>query len=133
MSRPDASSRAVVVRAARPEAAAKAEVWQEVFVDRSVPLQAYGPVGRAFWDPVHAAVLAPFAQQFLAGLPGLAGAGMTATMATVSFLFPRHGVDATFPQRAAEAAAAEGVSPLVSGQVTERAATLARMLRARAL
>ena len=90
---PDASTRAVVVRAARPEPEAKAEIWREIFVARTVPLQAYGPIGRAFWDPAQAEVLAPFAEQFLAQLPELGEGGMTATLATLGHLFPRHGVD----------------------------------------
>ncbi|MFI7589179.1 aminopeptidase N [Spongisporangium articulatum] len=130
---PDASSRAVAVRAARPEVEAKEEVWQAVIVERSVPLQAYLAVGRAFWDPAHAAVLERFAARYLDVLARLGEGGMTAALATVRQLFPRHGVDADFPRRATELASADDVSPLVRNQVTEAASTLERMLRARGL
>ncbi len=128
---PDAPSRASAVLAARPEIEAKREIWKAVFVDRSVPLQAYRSVGLAFWDPAHAAVLGEFAEEFLSILPALGNSGMTAAMATVGF-FPRHGLGPDFPRRARAAAQGDGVSPLVKGQVTERSATLERMLRARA-
>jgi aminopeptidase N len=130
---PDAPTRVIAVRAARPQLEAKREVWQAAFIQRSVPLQAYGALGAAFWDPAHADVLEVFADEFLAGLPALSESGMTATMATVGNLFPRHGIGADFPERARQAANGEGISPLVKARVTERAATLERMLRARAL
>ncbi|MFN8074285.1 MAG: aminopeptidase N [Kineosporiaceae bacterium] len=130
---PDAVHRAWVVRAARPQAEAKQEAWEALAVARRVPLQILPAAGRAFWEPTHSAVLAPFGDAFVEVLPDLGAAGMTAIMGTVASMFPRHGVDATYPQRLREAAAVPGLSPLVAGQVRERSATLDRMLRARAL
>jgi len=130
---PDATARAIGVRAARPEVAAKREAWNAVFVQRAVPLQAYPAIGVAFWDPAHADVLGDFADEFLAGLPSLDDMGMTATMVTVNAFFPRHGIAADFPQRARQAAADDRVTAVVKAQVAERSATLERMLRARAL
>jgi aminopeptidase N len=130
---PDAPARAIGVRAARPELAAKREAWNAVFVERAVPLQAYVPIGVAFWDAAHADVLGEFADDFLARLPSLDDMGMTATMATVRSFFPRHGIEADFPERARQAVADDRVTAVVKAQVTERAATLERILRARAL
>lgn len=130
---PDAQARATEVRAARPEADAKREAWHAVFIKHSIPLQSFGPLGKAFWDPAHADVLGEFADKFLASLPTLGHGGMTATLTTVSHFFPRHGIGADFPQRARLAANGDGVSDLVKAQVTERSATVDRMLRAREL
>jgi aminopeptidase N len=129
---PDAIYRATAVQAARPEPEAKREAWQAIFDHRSVPIQSYGPIGAAFWDPTHAEVLEEFAATYLTELPGLSDSGMSATMATVAYFFPRHGVGPDFPERARQAVTGDQVSALVKSQVLERSATLDRMLRARA-
>ena len=57
---PDCASRAVAVTAARPDEAAKAEAWRQLFEVRSV--QAGYPtfqVARAFWRPGQAELVRP--------------------------------------------------------------------------
>jgi aminopeptidase N len=128
---PDGGARAVAVRAARPDAAAKAEVWEQAVVLREVPQTASRQVGLGFWQPGQDDLVAPYAQDFLDRLPGLAADGMLTTMTFVSSFFPRSGIGADFPDRAEAAAGAEGVPPIASSMVRERSDVLRRMLSAR--
>ncbi|MFB9235843.1 aminopeptidase N [Plantactinospora siamensis] len=127
---PDAGSRAAAVRAARPEAAAKDEAWRAV-VAGAIPVTALTEVAEAFWDPTQDAVLAPFAERFVAELPRLTEGGMTVVMAVTGALFPLHGVARDFPERAVTVAA--GLPPLVAARTRGFADELSKMLRARAM
>ncbi|WP_199509510.1 aminopeptidase N [Nucisporomicrobium flavum] len=129
---PDAIHSALTVRAASPEPAAKEEVWRAVFGERRVPPSALRPIGRAFWDPAHADVLRPYPDRFLGELASLGASHLSVTLAVVRHLFPRHGVDAGFPARAAAAAGRPGMPPMAAKNLQARAAVLVRMLRARA-
>ena len=128
---PDRASRAVAVTAARPEEEAKAEVWRQLFVERSV--QAGYPtfaVAKAFWRPGQAAVLAPWADRYLEEMKAVRG-GLLSMLSLVRGMFPLV-ADAGFVERAREVAAMPGTDPTVRSQLLTGADTLTRMLRARA-
>ena len=127
---PDAKPRALTVRAAIPDAAEKAAVWQELAVDRTVRLGSFGQIATAFWAPGHDELLAPYAGRYLELVPGLDRGGMIMAMVFTSRLFPRFGVDEAFLDRAEEAAGQ--VVPVVRKTLLEKADLVRRMLRSRA-
>jgi aminopeptidase N len=127
---PDARLRALAVRAASPDAGEKEAVWQALAVDRSVPIGAIGSVAAAFWRPGQEDVLAPYAERYVAMLPGLHRGGMLLAMAFTGRLFPRFGVDEAFLDRAQEATA--DAVPVVRKTLLEKADLVRRMLRSRA-
>ncbi len=127
---PDRASRAVAVTAARPDEAAKAEAWEELFVRRSI--QAGQPtftVARAFWRPGQAELLAPWADRYLDEMRGVRG-GLLSMLSLVRGMFPLV-ADAGFADRARVLAAEPGLDPTVRNQLLTGADTLARMQRAR--
>ncbi|MEV4348234.1 aminopeptidase N [Actinoplanes sp. NPDC049596] len=126
---PDAGHRALAVRAARPDAAEKAALWQMMAVDRAVPISAMRAVGTAFWRPGQEDLLAGYGEKYLSLLPTFERGGMVPAMVYSSLLLPRFGVTADFPARAAAAAA--DVAPVVRQSVLEHSDTLRRMLRTR--
>ncbi|MEW1772952.1 aminopeptidase N [Streptomyces sp. NPDC086777] len=126
---PDAWIRALTVRAALPDPAAKAEVWQRLAVDREVPVAAVSAVAAAFWRPGQDAWLAPYAERYLAVVPDLEQGGMIPAMTYTSHLFPPHAVDAVYIDRVRQAA--REAAPVVRNTLLERADTVRRMLRAR--
>jgi aminopeptidase N len=126
---PDAKYRVLAVRAARPDAEAKAAAWQAMAVDRAVPIGSMNQVGAAFWRPGQDDVLAPYAQRYLDLLPELQRGGMIPAMVYTSRLFPLFGVDAEFLSRAT--AAAESAAPVVRASLLEQADRVERMLRSR--
>ncbi|WP_127500609.1 aminopeptidase N [Actinoplanes solisilvae] len=126
---PDASFHAFAVRAARPDASEKAAIWQAVAVDRSVPIGAMREVTTAFWRPGQDALLAGYADKYLALLPSLGRGGMVPSMVYSGRLLPRFGIGADFPGRA-EKAVTDAV-PVIRQTVLERADLLRRMLLAR--
>ncbi len=130
---PDAGSWQVAVRAAAPDAAAKEEVFDLALVRRQLPSTALSRVGAAFWQPGQDELLEPFARRFTELLPTFGTESLLAVGAVLSAFFPRAGVDDGYPAAVAAAAAAPGVSPVVSTSVRARADVLARMLRARSL
>ena len=130
---PEAWARAAAVRAARPDVAAKDEAWKLVMEQRRFPIG--GPlsdVGRAFWRPGQADVLAPYADRYLEALPGLSDAGMLAVLSIAGTMFPYVAVEDGFPERAVQAAKRPDVSPLLSKQLIDNVDQLRRMLSARA-
>ena len=126
---PDARPRALAVRAAAPDAAEKAAVWQALAVDRAVPIGGFTPVATAFWRPGQDELLAPYAGRYVEMLPHLDRGGMIMAMTFTGRLFPRFGVDEDFLDRARAAAA--DVAPVVRKTLTERADLVRRMLRTR--
>ncbi|MCY1138153.1 aminopeptidase N [Actinoplanes sp. Pm04-4] len=126
---PDATFRALAVRAARPDAGEKAAIWQTLAVDRAVGVGSMGQVARAFWRPGQDAILAPYGEKYLNLLPTFERGGMIPSMVFAGRLLPRFGTTEDFPSRA-EKAAAE-VAPVVRQTVLEYADELRRMLRAR--
>ncbi|MFI6407542.1 aminopeptidase N [Streptomyces sp. NPDC050548] len=127
---PDAWTRALTVRAALPDAATKAEVWQQLAVDRAVPVNSMGLVAAAFWRPGQDALLAPYAERYLESIPKLHQGGMLLAMSYTHRLFPLHAIDPTYIERAQEASR-EAV-PVVRTTLLERSDEVSRMLRARA-
>ncbi len=126
---PESWVRALAVQAARPEAAAKQEVWTRVVTDRAVPVSAVGQVTAAFWRPGQEALLAPYAERYLELLPELHRGGMIAAMVFTGRLFPVLESDPAYADRAEQAAAA--AAPVVRKGVTEKADVFRRMLRSR--
>ncbi|WP_416958983.1 aminopeptidase N [Streptomyces sp. Agncl-13] len=126
---PDAWLRALTVRAALPDAATKAEVWQQLVVDRTVPINSVGLVAAAFWRPGQDALLAPYAERYLEAVPKLHQGGMILAMSYTYRLFPLHAIDATYIDQARQAS--QEAVPVVRTTVLERSDEVSRMLRAR--
>jgi len=129
---PDAGVRALAVRAAAPDAAAKAETWQAL-VDRTVPIAFTKVIAAAFWRPGQDEILAEYADKYLALLPTLQGGGMIPALYYSLHLFPVFGIDEGYLARVAGAAAAADVAPVVSKTAAERSDEISRMLRSRHL
>ncbi|OIJ66558.1 aminopeptidase N [Streptomyces mangrovisoli] len=126
---PDAWVRALTVEAARPDAAAKAEVWQRLAVDRAVPVSAVRQVAGAFWRPGQDTLLAPYAQHYLDAVPQLHRGGMIPAMSFASHLFPPFAIDLPYIEKAQQLA--EDAAPVVRNTLLERSDTVRRMLLAR--
>ena len=116
---PDAWMNAVRVRAAESAPEAKAEAWQAVMVDRKIPPGVIGRAGRAFWQPGQEAVLTPYAEKYLASLREISDTGMLWALSLSAAFYPAVGGEDGFVDRLEEAAAGDGVSPLVSQTVRE--------------
>jgi aminopeptidase N len=126
---PDAWVRELTVRAAAPDADEKAAAWQELVVDRAVPVGSVSQVTRAFWRPDQRALLTPYADRYLELVPDLHRGGMTPAMVYTARLFPLVAADQTFVEQAQAAAA--HAAPVVRTTLLERADLLRRMLRSR--
>ncbi|MER6078141.1 aminopeptidase N [Streptomyces sp. NPDC001833] len=127
---PDAWVRALTVRAALPDPAAKAEVWQRLTVDREVPVASVSAVAAAFWRPGQDTQLAPYAERYLAAIPELHQGGMIPAMTYTSQLFPSYAIDAEYIEKVRQAGR-EAV-PVVRKTLLERSDAVRRMLDARA-
>ncbi|SEE99509.1 aminopeptidase N [Streptomyces sp. 3213] len=127
---PDAWTRALAVRAALPDAASKAEVWQRLAVDRAVPINAVGAVAAAFWRPGQDALLAPYAERYLEAVPKLHQGGMILAMGYTRHLFPLHAIGPGYIERAREAS--QEAVPVIRTTLLERSDEVGRMLRTRA-
>ncbi len=128
---PDAWVRALAARAAQPDPGAKDEAWDALVPMSRVPLAAVGMVGRAFWQRGQDAVLASYADRFLAALPDLGHHGMISAMAIPQFMFPLVGVGADFPDRVVAATRPAEVNAVVRRTAASRADEGRRMLAAR--
>ncbi|MFJ9563420.1 aminopeptidase N [Streptomyces fuscichromogenes] len=126
---PDAWVRALTVRAALPDPAAKAEVWRRLAVDREVPVAAVSSVAAAFWRPGQDTPLAPYAERYLAAVPELHQGGMIPAMTYASHLFPPYAIDPAYIDKARQVA--EDAAPVVRTTLLERSDAVRRMLRAR--
>ncbi|WP_030938183.1 aminopeptidase N [Streptomyces sp. NRRL S-646] len=126
---PDAWIRALTVRAAVPDAAAKAEVWQQLVVDRTVPVSGVGQVAAAFWRPAQDDLLSPYTQRYLEVIPHLHQGGMIPAMGFTSHLFPPHAIDSGYIETAQQISAE--AAPVVRNTLLERSDTVHRMLRSR--
>jgi len=116
---PDAWVNALRARTARPAAEAKSLAWQAAMVDRKVPQDALGRIGRAFWRPGQEELLTPYAEKFLESLPGLGDAGMLWTLILSRGFYPAVGGEDDFVDRLGIAAGDDGVSPIVRQNVRE--------------
>ncbi len=128
---PDSWLRALAVEAARPSSTSKQAAWEAVVDQRKVPVGNMREVALAFWQPSQPELLAPFAERYLAALPGLGGAGMIVAMTVANAMFPLTGVGSDFLDRVQAVATSPDVSPVVRQRVLERADQLSRRLRAR--
>jgi aminopeptidase N len=125
---PDSWVRALAVRAAAPDAAAKDEVWTTL-LERKVPVGSVHEVTEAFWRPGQAELLRPFTRRYVEALPRLHEGGMIPAMVHSGRLFPLVGVDAADVDQVEQAATE--AAPVVRKEVVERADLVRRMLRAR--
>ena len=126
---PESWVRALIVRAASPDADDKAAAWQRWAVDRTVPIGSVKEVGAAFWRPGQHDVLAPYTDRFVELLPELDRGGMVNGMEYGVWLFPQFGIEAADLPRVI--AAAESAAPIVLKTVIERADVVQRMLQSR--
>ncbi|HEY3014301.1 MAG TPA: aminopeptidase N [Nocardioides sp.] len=130
---PDASVRALAVRASQPDADAKEAVWEAVFVDRSVPVGIMlQNLGRRFWRPTQAELLRPFTTRYLEQVTQLNDGGMLALGSIMKTMFPTAVGDETFLEKARELAAAPDIHPAVRSTLLVGTDTISRILRARA-
>jgi aminopeptidase N len=128
---PDSWVRALTVRTAQPDPAAKAAAWDAVLSGTTVPLGSSSEVAQAFWQRTQADVLAPFGPRFVDALKEMGSGGMVPAMVASAVLFPRVGVDAPFLDGLITAIEAPGINPIVAHTVIERGDELRRMLAAR--
>jgi aminopeptidase N len=126
---PDAWIRALAVRAAAPDPIGKQEVWRLLTDERKVPVGSVGAIATAFWRPGRESLLTPYAERYLTLLSGFDRGGISPAMVFTKELFPLHGIDHSFVERA-RAAAAETV-PVVRKTLLEQADVVSRMLRSR--
>ncbi|MGI5460803.1 aminopeptidase N [Streptomyces sp. CA-249302] len=126
---PDGWVRALTVRAAQPDAEAKAEVWQRLAVDRKVPVSSVREVATVFWRPGQDVLLAPYAQRYLDAIPQLHQGGMIPAMGFTRNLFPPHAIDEAYIDTARRASAE--AAPVVRKTLLERSDAIGRMLRSR--
>ncbi|GAA2120419.1 aminopeptidase N [Nocardioides bigeumensis] len=131
---PEAWVRALAVRGAQPDAAAKDEAWSALMVDRTVPMgSSLVQVGNLFWRPTQAELLKPWTDRYLDVLPSLASGGLLAVGGLIRVLFPFAVADQEFHDRALSLAEAPGTHPAIRQNLLTGADTLRRMLAARAL
>jgi len=128
---PDAHLRAWQVSAARPLEEAKAQAWERVWRERSVP--AGLPLvdfARCFWRPVQHELLVPWAHRYLEEAATLTGGGLLHLGGIVRHMKPAT-CDAAWPERARELAAGNEVPPVVRTELLIGADLLTRVLAAR--
>jgi aminopeptidase N len=129
---PDARVRALGVTAARPEEAAKAEVWTEIWEKRSIPSGTpLGALAQCFWRPAQHELMLPWAHRYLDEVGALSfGGGMLAGGSLVRGMMPTT-ADEAWLERARTMAAEPDQNPTVRSTLLTGADTLARVLRAR--
>jgi len=128
---PDAWVRALQVTAARPDAAAKDEVWAELFDKKSVPAGiTTANTAAAFWRPDQTELLMPYTHRYLDEMTHVLGGGMLSRLSLVRAMLPVIG-DEEFVARAQELADAPDTNPTVRSIVLTGLDSLARMRRAR--
>jgi aminopeptidase N len=125
---PDSKFRALAVRAATPDAAEKAAIWQ-LMVSRSIPIGSFRPVAGSFWRPGQEELLAPYTEAYLRLLPELDRGGMIPAMYYTARLFPLFAVDEAYLVRAE--AATRDQAPVVRKTLLAQSDLMRRMLRSR--
>ncbi len=129
---PDAATRALSVRAARPEAEAKAEAWQALLVDRVVPAgYLQQQVAEAFWRPGQDDVLAPYLDRYLDTVAELRDVPLLQLGSLIGGMFPVTG-DLDFLARAEAIAERAETVPVVRRVLLNNGDQLRRQLRSRA-
>ncbi|WP_205472161.1 ERAP1-like C-terminal domain-containing protein [Nocardioides sp. SYSU D00038] len=128
---PETWVRALWVTAARPDPAAKDEVWEQLFRTRRVPVDAQLPrLAACFWRPVQHALLLPYARRYLEEAEALSRTGGPGHLLLLRAMTPTV-VDEEYVEAALSLAGRDGLSPGVRAVVLEAADLAARMLRAR--
>ena len=128
---PDAWVRALQITAARPDAAAKDEVWAELFEKKSVPAGiTTANMAAAFWRPDQTELLMPYAHRYLDEMSHVLDGGMLSRLSLVRAMLPVIGDD-EFVARGQELADAPDTNPTVRSIVLTGLDSLARMRRAR--
>jgi aminopeptidase N len=128
---PDAWVRTLQITAARPDAAAKDEVWAELFEKKSVPAGiTTANMAAAFWRPDQTELLMPYAHRYLDEMTHVLDGGMLSRLSLVRAMLPVIGDD-EFVARAQELAEAPDTNPTVRSIVLTGLDSLARMRRAR--
>ena len=131
---PEAWVRALGVRAARPDADSKDEVWRALLIDRTVPMgSSLVQVGGLFWRPGQEQLLKPYTTKYLEILPELTSGGLLAVGGLIRLLFPYAVADQDFHDRAVSMAQEPGAHPAIRQNLLMGADTVRRMLAARAL
>ncbi|GGJ28063.1 aminopeptidase N [Streptomyces brasiliensis] len=126
---PDAWVRALTVRAALPDPAAKAEVWQKLAVDRAVPVNSVAQVATVFWRTDQDALLTPYTQRYLDAIPHLHQGGMIPAMVFARQLFPPRAIGPSYIEQAR--LASREAAPVVRNTLLERSDEVSRMLHSR--
>ena len=126
---PDSELGEVAAMAASPDPVLKAEAWQRVIVDRSLPPTASIRVFPWFWRPGQDHLLEPFKDSYLERLPGFGEGGMLPAMYYTGPGMPMFGIDHDYLDRVEEATA--NSTPIVRNRALERTDLLRRMLRSR--
>ncbi len=129
---PDAHVRAWGVSAARPSEEAKAEAWERVWRDHTVP--AGMPLihfAQCFWRPVQHELLVPWAHRYLDEVSQVSGGGMLAVGSLVRHMRPTT-CDAAWLDHAQDVSEGEGLPPVVRTMLLIAADHLTRALAARA-
>jgi aminopeptidase N len=116
---PDAWVNALRAHTARPTTVAKQSAWQAVMVDRKIPPDALGLVGRSFWRPGQDELLMPYAEEYLQSLPEIGDAGMLLALCMSRGFYPAVGGEDHFLDRLSTAAGQDSVSPIVRQNVRE--------------
>jgi aminopeptidase N len=128
---PDAHVRAWQVSAARPLEEAKAEAWERVWHERSVPA---GPplidFARCFWRPVQHELLVPWAHRYLEEAVTLSGGGLLQVGGIIRHMRPAT-CDADWLDRAQDLAAGDDAAPVVRTELLIGVDLLNRVLAAR--
>jgi aminopeptidase N len=128
---PEAWVRALTVRTAVADTAAKAAAWEALAEHRKVPISSVGQVANAFWRPGQDELLAPYAERYLEAVPTLDHGGMIQAMGYARALFPVFAIDADYLDRVV--ALSQDTAPIVRARVEERADEVRRMLVTRGL
>ncbi len=128
---PDSGSSELIVMAAAPDSAMKAEAWERMVEEQGADLATVARVLESFWRPGQGDLLQPYGERYLQDMPTFARAGMMRAMNLSAAALPMFGIDEDYLDRVVQRA--ENTEPVVRKTVVERADTCRRMLRARRL
>jgi aminopeptidase N len=130
---PEAQLRAVAVRAARADAAAKRDALERMLRDRELPVTVLGQLAEATWQAGQEELLRPFALEYLEALPELlADSASAALRNVVGYTFPIFGIDEAFVARARRLEAELEVPPAARNSLRDKLWFAEGVLRARA-